>query len=341
MESVRRMGAPLSIDTFLGQMYHASEGHSAFLMGRHSHHGWWYFFPVAIAVKSTPAELAMMGLVVVLACRPGTWRDPARRPGWASGSRSYGSGSEVVTQGRPPEAPGHRYMLLIYPLVVLIAADWLGDRATRRPIRAIVAGVLLMAWQSVSVVGIAPHYLSYFNSLSPSLAFKEVPLAEGPELGYLVDSKPRLGSGICRTPAGSPPPEWPRGWPPAGNRLLGRPGPRPTACDTSPGWSPTSPPPRNATGSPHPPPPPPPPHSPPPLHHHTCSRPASTAGALRPDSAPELFAAVAEAHLALEPRAGYSIFLYDLKDPRIRAAWDASRFRSSPRVPEGPPGRDR
>ncbi len=173
METVRQWGAPLALDTFVGQMEHASSGHHAFLMGQHSFRGWWYFFPVAIALKSTPAELVMMALVVFLACRPGTWRDPARRL-WLGSivvMLGVGMGSSINI--------GHRYMLFIYPLVVLLAADWLGELALRRPGRAIVAGVLLLAWQAVSIVGIAPHYLGYFNSF-----------CGGPSQGYryLVDS---------------------------------------------------------------------------------------------------------------------------------------------------------
>jgi hypothetical protein len=173
MEVVRQWGPPLAIDSFVGQMEHASVGQQAFLMGQHSSRGWWYFFPVAIALKSTPAELLMMGLVVLLAARPGTWRDPARRL-WL--------GSIVVLLGAGMCSSlniGHRYMLPIYPLVVLIVADWLGEKADRRPLRAIALGVVLLVWQLVSIVGIAPHYLAYFNTFrgGPSQGYR-----------YLVDS---------------------------------------------------------------------------------------------------------------------------------------------------------
>jgi hypothetical protein len=170
---VRQWGPPLAIDTFIGQMEHASEGQKAFLMGQHSTHGWWYFFPVAIALKSTPAELLMIGLVVFLACRPGTWRDPARRLWLVSIAVLLGAGMCSSLN------IGHRYMLPIYPLVALIVADWLGEKAAGRPSRAIASGMLLLAWQAVSIAGIAPHYLAYFNTLRG-----------GPSQGYhyLVDS---------------------------------------------------------------------------------------------------------------------------------------------------------
>ena len=173
MEVVRQWGMPLSIDTFVGQMRHASVGHSAFLMGMRSFEGWWYFFPVAIAVKSTPAELAMMALVLALACRPSTWRDPARRL-WltaALGMLAAGMTSKINI--------GQRYMLLIYPLVILLAVDTLGEWLGRRPRLALAAGLGLVIGQAVSVAGVAPHYLGYFNSF-----------CGGPMAGheYLVDS---------------------------------------------------------------------------------------------------------------------------------------------------------
>ena len=172
-EAVQHAGAPLAFLTFVGQMDHASQGHAAFLMGDHSSVGWWYYFPVALAIKSTPAELVMMALVACLACRPATWRDPAQRI-WI--------GSSLVMLGAGMTSSiniGQRYMILVYPLVILSAVDWLGAAAQHHRFRAIGAAALLLAWQCTSAVGIAPHYLSYFNSL-----------CGGPLEGYryLVDS---------------------------------------------------------------------------------------------------------------------------------------------------------
>ena len=173
MGAVRRSGMPLAIDTFVGQVGHASQGHDAFLMGRHSFHGWWYFFPVAIALKSTPAELLMLGLVALLACRPSTWRDPSRRLWCGSIAALLGSGMASSLN------IGHRYMLLIYPLAALVVADRLGEGWPRHRWRSIALGASLLAWQAISAVGIAPHYLGYFNSF-----------CGGPSRGYLylVDS---------------------------------------------------------------------------------------------------------------------------------------------------------
>ena len=172
-EYARNLGMPLSVDTFVGQMDHAAQGHPAFLMGMHSREGWWYFFPVALAVKSTPAELTLIALALALCCRPATWRDPSRRIWLGASLLMLGAGvaSHINI--------GQRYMILVYPLAILLGADWLGSVAGRRHRWAGAAGGLLVVGQAVSAVGIAPHYLSYFNSF-----------CGGPMQGhrYLVDS---------------------------------------------------------------------------------------------------------------------------------------------------------
>jgi hypothetical protein len=281
MEAVRRLGPPLAIDTFVGQMDHASEGHAAFLMGRHSSHGWWWFFPAAIALKSTPAELVMIGLVVVLAGRGGTWRDPARRLWLVSIAIMLGLGIASALN------IGHRYMLLIYPLVVLLAADRLGEEATRRPARVAVVGVWLLAWQAVSAAGIAPHYLGYFNGI-----------CGGPSQGYryLVDSSLDWGQdlpSLRRELEG-------RGYRKVALCYFGTAKPSAYGLRSMDWMAPEDP---VAAG---------------------CDWLAISATALQGDysGSSELIDRFGTLPSA---RAGYSIFLYDLKDPRVRAALDAAR----------------
>ena len=173
MDSIRALGPPLAIDTFVGQMEHAKQGHAAFLMGAHSFRGWWSFFPIALAIKSTPAELCLLGLGLVQICRSATWRDPSRRV-WLTSALALlaaGMASSINI--------GQRYMLLVYPLVTLAGLDWLGEKLATRRGWGIVLGVALIGWQGVSVAGVMPHYFGYFNSL-----------IGGPTQGYryLVDS---------------------------------------------------------------------------------------------------------------------------------------------------------
>jgi hypothetical protein len=293
MDTARRLRPPLALDTFIGQVNHATEGHQAFLMGRYSFRGWWYFFPVAIAVKSTPAELVTIALAVLMACRASNWRDPARRLWLSSLAVMIGLGIASSIN------IGHRYMLLVYPLAVLLAVDRLGEGVGRGRVWGVSVGTLLLAWQAVSAVWVAPHYLSYFNSF-----------CGGPSEGYryLVDSSL----------------DWGQDLPSLRRELEARGYHRVALCYfgtakpfaygiRSADWL--------WAGEPD---------------RSECDWLAISATALQ--GAYSGSSVVSERFRGLESgRAGYTIFLYDLKDPRVRAALEASRERSEPRAPMAAP----
>ncbi len=145
----------------------------AFLRGRTSRSGWWWFFPYAVAVKTPLALFALLGLAAAAARRqaPEALRGPTA-PLWVL----LGVYSLVAVVSHLNI--GHRHMLPIYPVLFILAGSaghWLRARAEITP-----ALVLLsfgsFAWESGNI---RPHYLSYFNQL-----------AGGPENGYrhLVDS---------------------------------------------------------------------------------------------------------------------------------------------------------
>src|ERR1035441_7509233 len=46
---------------------HSVDGHDAYLFGHVSRHGWWYFFPVVLLVKTPLAFMALAGLGAVMA----------------------------------------------------------------------------------------------------------------------------------------------------------------------------------------------------------------------------------------------------------------------------------
>ena len=231
-----------------------------------------------------------MAVALGLACRPSTWRDPTRRT-WLGASLvmlAAGMASKINI--------GQRYMILVYPMIILLGVDWLGSSVGRRRRWAWVAGGLLVAGQAVSAVGIAPHYLAYFNSF-----------CGGPREGYryLVDSSLDWGQDL-----------------PALRRALEA------------------------------------------RHYHRVAlnyfgtaqadvygirtvpwRVRDEAVATQTDylaiSATSLMGAYGTSSPLFEQfkdlpsaRAGYSIFLYDLADPRVRAAWNEVR-RSSPPLADG------
>ena len=51
-----------------------TKGHPAWLLGEARRYGWWYYFPVGLAVKTPLALLALLGVGIAVCWRIGaTW----------------------------------------------------------------------------------------------------------------------------------------------------------------------------------------------------------------------------------------------------------------------------
>ncbi len=171
---------PAPVAGVLFQYLHNQGGHVSFLMGQRSQNGWWYYFPCAFAFKSTPVELlltcALAGLLLM------TLRHPVRAWTMLDADRQVMLLSLVVVIALAMSAHiniGHRYLILLYPLLIMLAFDRLGASWGEQPWRPIALALLLVAGQAASHLPIGPYDLAYFNRL-----------AGGPEHGWrlLVDS---------------------------------------------------------------------------------------------------------------------------------------------------------
>jgi len=174
---------------------HNSGGHPSYLMGLRSETGFWYYFPVVFAVKSTLAAL----LATAVGLAGGAWL------AWKSASR----GALARFRDIPPMCAGllfpplfyfgvsmtsginlgMRHILPVYPFLYVGAAAMMArfasdGRAARLATMAMAALGLL---QAAECARIAPDYLAYFN-----------PLAGGPGNGphYLVDSNIDWGQDV-------------------------------------------------------------------------------------------------------------------------------------------------
>ncbi|MEE8526481.1 MAG: hypothetical protein V3T72_21310 [Thermoanaerobaculia bacterium] len=161
----------------LAYTFDTTRGRDAFLRGRTSKTGWWWFFPYAVAVK-TP--LPFFGLLALAAyC---WWTASDRRDRLLRGIYRTAPLAAVLlvywaAAVASPLNIGHRHMLPSYP-VMFILAGGTACLAVRR--RVATAAVILLAGLFVlESARIRPHYLAYFNQL-----------AGGPANGYrhLVDS---------------------------------------------------------------------------------------------------------------------------------------------------------
>jgi hypothetical protein len=138
---------------------HNSGGHPAFLLGEAGSRGWWYYFPVAIAVKTPLAFL----LLVCGGCRL-CWKH-RREP-------RYLLPVAFVLGIVPPSMAGHinigvRHVLPVYLAFSVMAAWVLADLLARAATRkwAMPLAATLFLW--LAGVGILQHpdYIPYFNEL--------------------------------------------------------------------------------------------------------------------------------------------------------------------------------
>jgi hypothetical protein len=161
---------------------HNAGGHNSYLMGMRSETGWWYYFPVVFAVKSTMAALG----ATLLLLAAGLWQ--AWRREWISPMAlglalppllyfvfSMTSGINI----------GMRHILPVYPFLYVGTAAWLATRANWRPGVGVLAA--LVALQIGECARITPDYLAFFNELAGGPG-------RGPE--YLVDSNIDWGQDV-------------------------------------------------------------------------------------------------------------------------------------------------
>jgi 4-amino-4-deoxy-L-arabinose transferase-like glycosyltransferase len=138
---------------------HNDTGHVSYLLGQVKAGGWWYFYLVALAVK-TPLPLLLAGPIgLVLLARDG-WHE--RKP-WRLAPvvlfitlLSFASFFSRINIGI-------RHALILYPFLALggayaLAAVWRsGSRV------GMVGAVALVAWQVSALALASPDYLPYFN----------------------------------------------------------------------------------------------------------------------------------------------------------------------------------
>lgn len=132
------------------QAAHASQGHDAYLLGQWRTQGWWWYFPVALAVKTPIPLLLAFGLGLVGRCR---------QRAWAGGTPWWAAGVYLVLACVGSINIGVRYLLPVMSLLCVATAVAVGraGRATWWTTWGLVvlAGLL--------VVRARPFYLEYHN----------------------------------------------------------------------------------------------------------------------------------------------------------------------------------
>lgn len=174
-------------DGLVAVYFHNYFGHTAYLLGAHTEFGWWYYFPLAILVKTpTPVLLGLAGLLIGATYWLARSIKFTRRISATIRSIPFA----VYCLTLPPLFHlgismdsslnlGLRHVLVIYPFFYM-GIGWLSVWLWRQRHVAVRSVVIIGgAWYLTSSVLIYPYYLAYFNEISG-----------GPDHGsrYLVDS---------------------------------------------------------------------------------------------------------------------------------------------------------
>jgi len=163
---------------------HNEGGHESYLLGARSNTGWWYYFPVVFAVKSTVA--ALLGVLLVLCA--GVWA--ARRIGWRrvpliAFGLTLPPALYFLSSMTSGINLGMRHILPVYPFLYAGVAAILTQIPRRRAAMLVMA--VLGAAQIAECAWITPDYLAFFNVASGGPG-------RGPE--YLVDSNIDWGQDV-------------------------------------------------------------------------------------------------------------------------------------------------
>lgn len=160
---------------------HNAVGHDSFLLGQWGQSGWWYFFPVVLAVK-TPAGLlvlAIAGFAIVL-----------RRVRAKSQQQSLTAIFPIVILLVCMASRidlGVRHILPVYPLLAILAGHAMTTLFKHSRLAAAVAG-LLVSWVVVDSWRAHPDYMAHFNELAggrPEKILSESDLDWGQDLDRL------------------------------------------------------------------------------------------------------------------------------------------------------------
>ena len=148
------------------QARHNAMGHPAYLLGQVSTQGWWYYFPVAFAVKTPAAVLAGLAVALLL-----LWRSNRKLlltlvllPAVSYFALTMLSHINL----------GIRSLLPVYPFLYVAMASLLLE-----PSRFKLAAFTVVLFTALECAVVYPDYLAFFNVL-----------AGGPDAGpkYLLDS---------------------------------------------------------------------------------------------------------------------------------------------------------
>lgn len=140
---------------------HVEGGHDAFLLGKVSNQGWWYYYPVTIVLKTAIPLFILLGVLIIF------WRRLEHKD-WFTEVYLWVIPVVLLAMGMQGKINlGIRYMLPLYAFLFLFIARLAGLidlKALRKKITTLpVIVMVLIGWYVAEAIIVYPHYLSYYN----------------------------------------------------------------------------------------------------------------------------------------------------------------------------------
>ncbi|MFW6134518.1 MAG: ArnT family glycosyltransferase [Elusimicrobiota bacterium] len=157
------------LKSFIRLMTHGIRGHSSFLMGNYSTHGWWYYFPIAFLIKTPVFILGMIIFWIINTCK-----------------YKQINNSEIVlisffalfliVSVNTGINIGHRHLLPIYPIIFVLLGKVFNQKKAYINKKSLIIGLPMIYVFFTQLY--FPHYIPFFNILvTPCNGYK-----------YLLDS---------------------------------------------------------------------------------------------------------------------------------------------------------
>ncbi len=141
---------------------------AAFLLGQVSDRGWWYYFPMALLLKTSLPLLVLTVVGLFVAVREAGWRKTAVL--WIPPLFFM----LLAMTGRI--TIGYRHILPVVPFLIMLAAqvgrrleigDWrLKPRPNLQSLIPNLLILLLLVWSAIGTLRLWPHQEAYFNELA-------------------------------------------------------------------------------------------------------------------------------------------------------------------------------
>ena len=160
----RPMLAPGFWREWQSAQYYLNQPWPNYLFGQTSATGWWYYFPIALVLKTPLPLLILFVAALVRTAIKRSWRDDLI---FLLPSLFLSMSLLLSTNNL-----GYRYLLPILPLIIVYVSGLWPRTVARSLVRSLplstgrLALLILLAWSIIGTLRIYPYYLTYFNEIA-------------------------------------------------------------------------------------------------------------------------------------------------------------------------------